>query len=162
MYVTGATTASTASTQGRTGENSPPLASLDNFLKLFLTQIQYQDPLNPVQDHEFIAQLAQFSQLEAAQETNSRLTAIAMLLESSLSYQGLRLLGREVVIQTEEGLVTGLVEGVTYEDGRPVLLVDGQRVGLGQVLQVRVAAVTGGGNGDEGEDLSGTATDTAT
>ena len=115
-----------------------------------------------MQDHEFIAQLAQFSQLEAAQETNSRLTAIAMLLESSLSYQGLQLLGREVVIQTEEGLVTGLVEGVTYEDGRPVLLVDGQRVGLGQVLQVRVAAVTGGGNGDEGEDLSGTATDTAT
>jgi len=148
MYVSGTTSAAAASTQPKTKENSPPLASLDNFLKLLLTQIQYQDPLSPLQDHDFIAQLAQFSQLEAAQQTNNRLNTIAVLLESSLSYQGLQLLGREVIVQSGDGLVTGLVEGVTYENGRPTLVVNGQRIELGQVLQVRVAKA-GGGDEDE-------------
>ncbi|HHW92224.1 MAG TPA: flagellar hook capping protein [Firmicutes bacterium] len=149
MYVTDTTSTTTVAAYQTTKEASQPLASLDNFLKLLLSQIQYQDPLNPVQDHEFIAQLAQFSQLEAVQATNSRLNTIGILLESSLSYQGLQLLGREVDIQTKDGVVTGLVDGVTYENGRPALLVNGQRIELGQVLQVRIAAAAGGG--EEGE-----------
>ncbi|NLJ33642.1 MAG: flagellar hook capping protein [Firmicutes bacterium] len=135
---------------GEPSQREKPLGSLDNFLKLFLSQIQYQDPLNPVQDHEFIAQLAQFSQLEATQATNGHLNDIGLLLKGSLAYQGLQLLGKEVYFQTEEGTSFGPVTGITYEAGWPSLLVNGQRVEMGQVLQINLAPpMEGGGESDQ-------------
>ena len=149
MYVNSSTSSSASLYNDKPKQKEQPLGSLDNFLKLFLSQIQYQDPLNPVQDHEFIAQLAQFSQLEGTQATNNHLNDIAMLLRGSLSYQGLQLLGREICFQTEDGISTGIVTGISYEGGWPSLLVNGQIIEMGQVSQIHLALPPKGG--EEGE-----------
>jgi flagellar basal-body rod modification protein FlgD len=47
----------------------------DTFLKLLVTQMQNQDPLNPMEDREFISQMAQFSSLEQMQQLNTSMTA---------------------------------------------------------------------------------------
>ncbi|NLP17902.1 MAG: flagellar hook capping protein [Firmicutes bacterium] len=145
MYINSSTGTSSSSHDNKLDQKEKPLGSLDNFLKLFLSQIQYQDPLNPVQDHEFIAQLAQFSQLEATQATNDHLSDISMLLKSNLSYQGLELLGKEVYFQSEDGISFGLVTGISYESQWPSLLVNGQAVDIGQILQINTAPSTEGG-----------------
>jgi flagellar basal-body rod modification protein FlgD len=68
----GAANTSAASPYGRA-------ASLgqDAFLRLLLTQLQHQDPTKPLQDTEFIAQLAQFSQLEKLTEISEAVTTMA-------------------------------------------------------------------------------------
>jgi flagellar basal-body rod modification protein FlgD len=49
----------------------------DAFLNLLVTQLQHQDPTQPMADGEFLAQLAQFSSLEQLQQMNQSLTQIA-------------------------------------------------------------------------------------
>ncbi|SHI80317.1 flagellar basal-body rod modification protein FlgD [Geosporobacter subterraneus DSM 17957] len=72
--------------------NNDPNQKLDKdaFLKLLVTQLRHQDPLNPVEDKEFIAQMAQFSTLEQVQNLNKTMTETQELIEElgvSLSYQ---------------------------------------------------------------------------
>lgn len=59
---------STATTTNKTGEDK------DMFLKLLVAQLTHQDPLNPAEDTEFIAQLAQFTQVEELQKLNAGMT----------------------------------------------------------------------------------------
>jgi len=69
----------------------------DSFMRLFIAQLANQDPLNPLDGHEFVAQLATFSQLEQAYNTNELLTTIAAYQSSINTGQSLNLLGREVL-----------------------------------------------------------------
>ena len=69
----------------------------DAFMRLFIAQLTNQDPLNPLDGHEFVAQLATFSQLEQAYNTNELLTTIAAYQSSINTGQSLNLLGREVL-----------------------------------------------------------------
>ena len=60
--------------------NGQKVLGQQDFLKLFLTQLQNQDPLKPVEDKEFIAQTAQFSQLD-------QMSKLVSLMEKSVSLQ---------------------------------------------------------------------------
>lgn len=60
--------------------DGPKAMGQDEFLKLLVTQLQHQDPLNPIENQDFIAQTAQFSQLE-------QLTKLVSLMEQSVSLQ---------------------------------------------------------------------------
>ena len=51
----------------------------DTFLRLLTTQLQNQDPTNPVSNEEFVAQLATFSQLEELQGLSGKLDSLTML-----------------------------------------------------------------------------------
>jgi flagellar basal-body rod modification protein FlgD len=115
---------------------SQSLSSLDNFLQLFLTQLQYQNPLEPVKDHEFIAQLAQFSHLEEAQQTNKYLAFINWQMQGCLDYLGLQLLGKKVDVETDAGVFSGLVEAVSLHDGKLKLIVAGEEFQLEQVIHI--------------------------
>lgn len=55
------------------GANNNGMLGKDSFLKLLITQLRNQDPLNPMEDKEFIAQMAQFSTLEQMQELNKNI-----------------------------------------------------------------------------------------
>jgi flagellar basal-body rod modification protein FlgD len=68
----------------------------DDFLKLFVTQLQNQDPLNPQDGTEFIGQLAQLTQVEQAYNTNSNLQNMLNQASNSATLAAVSLIGKEV------------------------------------------------------------------
>lgn len=111
--------------------------SSDGFLKLLAGQIRAQNPLEPMKDTEFVAQMAQFSQLE--QMTSLAKNIEALTLSGRLS-QGASLIGRTVTYQPADGAapVTGVVSSLTVGgDGRSIrLVVDGVEIDVRRVVRV--------------------------
>lgn len=125
-----ATTAGAAGTAAMTRVAREVMGKQD-FLRLLLTQLQYQDPINPVKNEEFAAQLAQFSSLEQMQNLNDAMnTLISLQVSTALLSQAGALLGREVAVYDPErgGDAVGIVREVMVRDGLPYLriLVNGQ------------------------------------
>jgi flagellar basal-body rod modification protein FlgD len=104
----------------------------DDFLKILITQLQNQDPTKPMEDKEFIAQMAQFSSLEQMTNMNEAFKDMATQLNSS---SAMNYLGKTVQYQQGENLVSGLVEAVTGGD-YPQLLVNGKYYDFNEILQV--------------------------
>ncbi len=109
-------------TQAVSGKNAE--LGKDQFLKLFVAQLQHQDPMNPMQDQDFMGQMASFSTLE--QVTNLAKANEAIASSLSLS-QSVGLIGRTVSWTDKADVVrTGVVEKVNQtEDGKTVLIVGG-------------------------------------
>ena len=80
----------------------------DDFLKLFLAQLNNQDPLNPMDGTEFSAQLAQFSSLEQLFNVNENLESMKTLQDNSSRFQALELIGKDI---EAEGDTLSLVNG---------------------------------------------------
>ncbi|GGY50930.1 flagellar hook assembly protein FlgD [Parvularcula lutaonensis] len=70
--------------------------NLDTFLTLLTTQLENQDPLQPMDTNQFVDQLTQFSELEQGVETNQTLTEIAQAVGAGDRQEGVALLGRTV------------------------------------------------------------------
>lgn len=77
----------------------------DAFLQLLVTQMQNQNPLDPQDNGEFVAQLAQFSSLEGMQSLNSSVSTIVSSFQSSQALQASSLVGRNVIVQTDKAMV---------------------------------------------------------
>jgi flagellar basal-body rod modification protein FlgD len=73
----------------------------DTFLKLLTTQLQNQDPTNPVSNEDFIAQLAQFSSLEQLQGVNGQLSNLNLVNTSMNNASMVNLLGQDVVAASD-------------------------------------------------------------
>lgn len=111
-----------------------------DFLKLLATQFQMQDPMKPVEDTAFIAQMAQFSALEQASATATAMTALRadQLRMTANSY-----LGHRVTVSAGDGaLVTGDVAAVDASGDEPKLVVGGATYSLSAVLRVEPGVVT--------------------
>ena len=105
----------TQATAGAMGKN--------DFLKLFVAQLQHQDPMNPMQDADFMGQMASFSTLEQVSNMAAENTRIAQNLASG---NAIGLIGRTVTWVDENDVEhTGRVEGVETTDGTPSLTVGG-------------------------------------
>jgi flagellar basal-body rod modification protein FlgD len=127
--------AATGQTAGGAGKGTEIFSS-DGFLQLLAAQISNQNPLEPMKDTEFIAQMAQFSQLE--QTTNLARDIRGLTMGQQLS-QGAALIGREVSYETAGGeLVRGTVERLWVSaDGRDMkLAVGGVSIDVGQIVTV--------------------------
>lgn len=131
----------------------------DAFLKLLVAQLRYQDPLSPLQDSDFIAQMAQISSLEQAQNSAraQRLGQAASLLGKQVEYLNLdaqRVLAAEVKeVVVEEGDPKLLVLGAdprTGEDLSAVIALESLR----KILPAVVAGATDASAGSSG-DTSG-------
>lgn len=98
-----------------------------DYLKLFMKELTYQDPLKPMDNREFMAQMAQFSSLQEARATNE---SLKLLAGTTSGNQSLMLLGKTVGLRdsNQSGVVTSIkfpgdsppiinvmVEGVTLE-----------------------------------------------
>ena len=106
---------------GSTSVNSNSTIDQEGFIKLFLTQLQFQDPLEPVDNREFLAQLAQFSNLEQSRQLS--LNTESLLTMSSAS-QALSLLDRPVdVIQEQGSSTSGTVKAVQFTAAGPELTI---------------------------------------
>lgn len=127
----------------RDGEDQrdPSALGKDQFLQLLITQLRHQDPINPVEDKEFIAQLAQFSSLEQMQNLNSNLGEM-MLAQQKLTAlgQATQMIGQEVELFTHEGeSLFGKVTGVHFKDGWPRIMVDGKLYDFGEIVALKEA-----------------------
>jgi flagellar basal-body rod modification protein FlgD len=108
----------------------------DDFLKLLVTQMSAQDPLNPMKDTDFSAQMAQFSSLE---QTRAMQTDLAQMRLDQQFAQANNLIGRTVELQVDsQTTVRGTVASMRVEAGTPKIVVNGQSYDLSKVLSVAV------------------------
>ena len=104
----------------------------DDFLKILITQLQNQDPSKPMEDREFIAQMAQFSSLGQMTNMSDRFTELSAALKGS---GAMNLIGRDVRITRGDTLVTGTVEAVT-RGPYPQILVNGTYFDYDDITEV--------------------------
>src|SRR4249919_148524 len=95
-------TPTTSGTLGAAAAGTNPNAILgkDDFLKLLVTQLQHQDPMNPMDDKDFMGQMAQFSSLE---QITNLVTATETMGFSSQVTQSVSLIGHQVGFTREDG-----------------------------------------------------------
>lgn len=132
------TAAQVPASQPNTITNNTDL-NQDAFLTLMLAQLQNQDPLKPMEDKEFIAQLAQFNSLNELTQMNKTLESL--LTAQSLS-QGSTFIGKIVSgISIDGQSITGLASGLRFTQGSQVLEVNGSLVPVETVYVVREGVV---------------------
>jgi len=104
----------------------------DDFLKLLITQLSYQDPTAPMQDKEFIAQMAQFSSLEQMTSMAADFAKLTAMVSGSDASQSL---GKNVELVEGENVIQGTVKAVTRGE-IPMVLVNGSYYNWNQVKKV--------------------------
>ena len=106
-------TATSSQTTAQTATNAFGL-SFESLLKIILTQLTYQDPLKPMENFEFVSQLAQFSQIQQGQAISDSLT---QLVSAQSTTQATGLLGRKVDIAAGSTTLVGTVKAVSFQNG---------------------------------------------
>lgn len=101
----------------------------DDFLKLLITQLSNQDPTNPMENTEFIAQMAQFSSLEQMTNMNESFAKMASMINSS---QAANTIGKTVEINVGDTTINGIVEATTMGQN-PQVLVNGMYYDLNKI-----------------------------
>ncbi|MDN6886188.1 flagellar hook capping FlgD N-terminal domain-containing protein [Variovorax sp. CAN2819] len=127
---------------GSTGSTNLQASSLgmEDFLKILLTQLTYQDPLKPMDNQQFMAQMAQFTSLEQTQQLNNK---IATLITNQAALQSVGLIGKTVDITTSSGTATGTVSALSLSGDAPMLTVRTtagatlSNISLSQLVSVR-------------------------
>ncbi|BCR21722.1 flagellar hook assembly protein FlgD [Borrelia sp. HM] len=105
----------------------------DDFLKLLITQLKYQDPTDPMKDKEFIAQMAQFSTLEQMTNMSKSFENLSSVIGQN---KDLGLLGKIVEVESVDGemikgKVTNIKTGVV-----PQIMIDGKYYVYDNILSV--------------------------
>jgi len=93
---------------------------IQDFLKILTSQLNNQDPLKPVDNQEFVAQIAQFATLEQSRQLNEKIDS---LLTVQSSVQSLSLLGRTVDIDQNGFTVSGKVSALDVSTGNTLLTI---------------------------------------
>lgn len=121
----------------KAGEPTEAQLGRDTFLGLLTTQLRYQDPLEPVENTEMVAQLAQFSSLEQMTQLNESFGLLSGNIDQLNFISGSSLLGRTVSGVTEDGLpVSGEVERIELVGSLVYLTVNGERISMAGVTGI--------------------------
>lgn len=119
----------TAGSPGATGT-----ADKEMFLQLLVAQMRYQDPMNPTDSSQFLAQSAQFTALEKMQDVADQTAA---LFSAQMAFGASGLIGKQVSWTDADGATqSGSVSGVTFGVKGPVLDINGQDVPIADVISV--------------------------
>ena len=116
-------------TEGRKTSNQ---LGKDDFLKLLITQLQNQDPTSPMENTEFISQMAQFSSLEQMTNMSSSFSKMAAYITSS---EATSTLGKTVELDIGDTNIQGVVEGATRGEN-PQILVNGMYYSMDKIRAV--------------------------
>ncbi|MED5016892.1 flagellar hook capping FlgD N-terminal domain-containing protein [Paenibacillus chibensis] len=115
----------------------------DQFLSILITQLQNQDPMQPMEDKEFIAQMAQFSSVEQLMNISNQITAMSQSLGNVSG-----LIGKEITWKdagdSENGgtgeLKSGIVDSILVKDGVQYASVGSVAIPLTKVLEIKEAS----------------------
>lgn len=139
VYGTSSTAATTSSSNNTVTDATNEALGKDDFLKLLVAQLQYQDPLSPMDNTQFVSQMAQFSSLEQMSNVAEAITDLTSLYSQSLLYQGAAMIGKTAAYQADSEsteLTTGQVSSVRIQDNVLQVQVDDTWVDLGNIVQV--------------------------
>ncbi|TBU83387.1 flagellar biosynthesis protein FlgD [Pseudomonas daroniae] len=103
--LSGLSGSSSSSSTSSTSNSESSLGGTE-FLQLLVTQLNNQNPLDPQSNTEFVAQLAQFSSVESLQSLNASMDTILSSFQSSRALQASALVGRSVLVETDQALVS--------------------------------------------------------
>ena len=131
---------STTQTQNTSTESTRNTGEMgkDQFLQLLVTQLKYQDPLKPMEDKEFISQMAQFSSLEQMQNLNTNFS----------SMKAFTLMGKNISANVkdsktgEQVYVNGIVEKVMIEKGKVSVQVGGRDIPIDEITDISDTNIT--------------------
>jgi flagellar basal-body rod modification protein FlgD len=151
---TASTAAADASMKQSTGMNK------DDFLKLFVTQLQNQDPLNPQDSSQFIGQLAQLTQVEQAYNTNTNLQNMLNQGSNSTTIAALSLIGKQVeAAGSQVNLQSGSSTAINFKLDQAASLVSvSVKDANGATVKTLAVGATAAGEGSipwDGTDASG-------
>jgi len=124
-----------ANSQGQVSQTSSGTSSVsnildrDDFLKLLLTQLHYQDPVNSISIQDFTGQLVQFSTLDSILQQQESVDKMA---DKMMRLEAVSLLGKKVKV----GDTIGIVTKVTFEADGPKIWIDNQSYDLSSVSEV--------------------------
>jgi len=113
----------------------------DSFLKLLLTQLKHQDPTKPMEDKEFIAQMAQFSSLEQMSNINKEMRN---LVQSSKSAEAYSILGRDIEAYDpkQQKRISGTVNSVFYKGDEIMIGVGDDHISMENIHSVNVREIS--------------------
>jgi flagellar basal-body rod modification protein FlgD len=132
---TSTTTSSTSSTSSTTAlQNPTSILGKDDFLKLLVSQLKYQDPLKPTDQSQFMSQMAQFSTVEGINNLQSTLQSMS---QGNAVSQAVGLIGKQVTWLQDDGTAaTGSADSISTLDGAVTVHVGGTDVALADILKV--------------------------
>lgn len=126
-------TANSNSSSSTNQTAAAPTLDYNSFLTLLMAEMKNQDPTNPMDSTQYVAQLATFSQVGQAVQTNSKLD---QLLQSSALSQAGSIIGHTVT--SADGTVSGTVSEVkVLSDGITAVLSDGQELSIGAGVTIQ-------------------------
>jgi flagellar basal-body rod modification protein FlgD len=154
------------SNSNSTNNNSSATAGLgaaagmgkDDFMQLLIAQLKNQDPMKPMDDKEFITQLAQFSSLEATEKLNTQLEE---LLGSQSLVQAAALIGKQATAKLPTGeTLTGTISEVRMLAGQPTVILNGREVDSSLITVLNAGASSTASTAAAASAASRTATTT--
>ena len=113
----------------------------DDFLKLLTVQLQNQDPLKPMEDAQFMGQMAQFAALEQTRDLNSSFSAFT---KQQAVLSATQFLGKSVTLSTPQGNVVGTVSAVKISADGPLIVVNGTAYATNAVVDVQIPSGSNG------------------
>lgn len=120
---------------GKTAENS---MGMDDFLRLLTTQIANQDPMEPMKDTEFIAQMASISSVEQMQQFA---TSFKDFTASHREIAAQAYLGKQVTVQDGESTIVGIAQAVEKgSDGKLLVTVEGQAYPANSINKIELVS----------------------
>jgi flagellar basal-body rod modification protein FlgD len=135
----------TAATQSSAGTILPTSSlqsnenqmDMEDFLKLLTSQLQYQDPLEPVKDTEFVAQMASFSSLDQMNALNKNFESF---MQGQMNHSVQNYLGKVVTIKGQDGTESapGMVTAVTNKGGEMKLTIGNKDYAAASVMRVEL------------------------
>ena len=109
-------------TSTTTAINQANNVGIEQFLRILSSQLNNQDPLKPIDNQDFLSQIAQFSSLQQSQALNQK---VDQLLVMQAATQSIGLLGRDITFNDPAtGVTAGRVAGLSFDQGTPLLSVN--------------------------------------
>ena len=127
------------------GDASDKAVSMDDFLTLMVAQLKNQDFMNPVDDTQYVTQLAQISTMQQMEEMayNAKSSYVASLVGKNVS-------AAKFTVSGELKKADGVVEKISLLDGKFVIYVDGEAFSMDEIMEIKdKPAAEGSGENNE-------------
>lgn len=127
------------------GDEDDKKVSMDDFLTLMVAQLKNQDFMNPVDDTQYVTQLAQISTMQQMEEMayNAKSSYVASLVGKNVS-------AAKFTVSGELKKADGVVEKISLLDGKFVIYVDGEAFSMDEIMEIKdKPAAEGSGENNE-------------